>query len=123
MLRLWLTALLLGRDACWNNTYLLKVATNYVFTFFLVEVLLLLLLLLLRAAASAHNISTEAEVLFFLFWWLRCCCSSLIERDALKKKKIRLCFLFDTGTQSIAFSVIGYVLQLFLTAPGSCLQH
>ena len=61
MLRLWLTALLLGRDACWNNTYLLKVATNYVFTFFLVEVLLLLLLLLLRAAAPAHNISTEAE--------------------------------------------------------------
>ena len=33
------------------------------------------------------------------------------------------CFLFDTGTQSIAFSVTGYVLLLFLTAPGSCLQH
>ena len=87
MLRLWLTALLLGRDACWKNTYLLKVATNYVFIFFLVEVLLLLLLLL-RAAASAHNISTEAEVLLFLFWWLRCCCSSLIESDVLKKIRL-----------------------------------
>ena len=76
--------------------------------YFLVEVLLLLLLL--GAAAAAHDISTEAEVLLFLFWWLRCCCSSLIERDGLKKNKIGFCFLFDTGTQSIAFSVIGYVL-------------
>ena len=60
---------------------------------------------------------------FFFFWWLRCCCSSLIERHVLKKNKIGFCFLFDTGTQSIAFSVTGYVLLLFLTAPGSCLQH
>ena len=88
--------------------------------YFLVEVLLLLLLL--RAAAAGHKISTEAEVLLFLFWWLRCCCSSLIEKDVLKRKKIGFCFLFDTGTQSIAFSVIGYVLLLFLTAPGSCLH-
>ena len=73
-----------------KNTFLLKVATKYVFIFFfLVEVLLLLLP---RAAAAAHNISTEAEVLLFLFWWLRCCCSSLIERDVLKK--IRLVFVF-----------------------------
>ena len=58
MLRLWLlTALLLRRDACWKNTYLLKVATKYVLIFFLVEVLLLLLL---RAAAAAH-ISTQAK--------------------------------------------------------------
>ena len=40
-----------------------------------------------------------------------------------EKNKIGFCFLFDTGTQSIAFSVTGYVLLLFLTAPGSCLQH
>ena len=33
MLRLWLTALLLGREAYWKNTYLLKVATKYVFIF------------------------------------------------------------------------------------------
>ena len=33
MLRLWLTALLLGREACWKNTYLLKVAIKYVFIF------------------------------------------------------------------------------------------
>ena len=34
MLRLWLmTSLLLRRDACWKNTYLLKVATKCVFIF------------------------------------------------------------------------------------------
>ena len=33
------------------------------------------------------------------------------------------CFLFDTGTRSIAFSVTGYVLLLFLAAAGSSLQH
>ena len=60
MLQLWLTALLLGREACSKNTYLLKVATKYVFIFFLVKVLLLPLLLL-RAAAAAHNIGTEAD--------------------------------------------------------------
>ena len=85
MLRLWSTALLLGREACWKNTYQVpakgcnKIRVHF---YFLVEVLLLLLL---RAAAAVHNISTEAEVLLFLFWWLRCCCSSLIERDVLKK--------------------------------------
>ena len=59
MLRLWLiTSLLLRRDACLKNTYLLKVTTKYVFIFiFLVEVLLLLLL----RDAAAHNIGTEAE--------------------------------------------------------------
>ena len=87
MLRLWLlTALLLRRDACWKNTYLVKVATKKVFIFYvLVEVLLLLL----RAAVAAHNISTEAERgITFIFWWLRCCCSSLIDRDVLKKIRL-----------------------------------
>ena len=37
-----------------------------------------------------------------------------------EKNKIGFCFLFDTGTQSIAFSVTRYVLLLFLTVPGSC---
>ena len=37
-----------------------------------------------------------------------------------EKNKIGFCFLFDTGTQSIAVSVTRYVLLLFLTAPGSC---
>ena len=40
-----------------------------------------------------------------------------------EKNKIGLCFLFDTYTQSIAISVTGYVLLLFLTAPAFCLQH
>ena len=39
------------------------------------------------------------------------------------KNKIGFWFLFDTGTQSIAFSVTGYVLLLFLAAAGSSLQH
>ena len=34
-----------------------------------------------------------------------------------EKSKTGFCFLFDTGTQSIAFSVTGYVLLPFLTAP------
>ena len=89
--------------------------------YFLVEVLLLLLLL---RAAAAHNISTEAErgstfsflvaTLLLLFTHRKRCA---------EKNKIGFCFLFDTGTQSIAFSVTGYVLLLVLTAPGSCLQH
>ena len=37
-----------------------------------------------------------------------------------EKNKTGFCFLFDTGTQSIAFSVTRYVLLLFLTVPGSC---
>ena len=37
-----------------------------------------------------------------------------------EKNKIGFCFLFDTGTQSIAVSATRYVLLLFLTAPGSC---
>ena len=40
-----------------------------------------------------------------------------------EQHNIGFCFLFDTGTQSIAFNVTGYVLLLFLTVPGSCLQH
>ena len=70
-----------------------------------------------------HAGKKQTKTLRFLSWWLRCCCSSLIERDVLKKmilRSIGFCFLFDTGTQSIAFSVTRYVLLLFLTAPGSC---
>ena len=36
-----------------------------------------------------------------------------------ENNKIGFWFLFDTVTQSIAFSVTGYVLLLFLTAAGS----
>ena len=89
--------------------------------YILVEVLLLLLL---RPAAAAHNISTEREkgisfsvlvaALLLLFTHREGCAA---------KNKIGFCFLFDTGTQLIAFSVTGYVLLLFPTAPGSCLQH
>ena len=85
MLRLWLTALLLRRDACWKNTQkyfspspllLLSFASTLVRLLllrrdmhfcFLVEVLLLLIIFLVGCAAAAggacaaYNISTEAE--------------------------------------------------------------
>ena len=47
----------------------------------------------------------------------------LVEVLLLLRAAAGFCFMFDTGTQSIAFSVTGYVLLLFLTAPGSCLQR
>ena len=37
-----------------------------------------------------------------------------------EKNKVGFCFLFDTGAQSMAFSVTRYVLLIFLTATGSC---
>ena len=37
-----------------------------------------------------------------------------------EKNEVGFCFLFDTGTPSIAVNVIWYVLLLFITAPGSC---
>ena len=123
MLRLWLLTALLRRDACWKNTYQVpakgcnKVRVHF---YFLVE--LLLLLLLLRDAAAAHNISTEAEVL--LFFLMAALLLLFTHREVCaEKKNIGFCFLFDTGTHSIAFRVTGYVLLPFLTAPGSCLQH
>ena len=47
----------------------------------------------------------------------------LVEVLLLLRAAAGFCLLFDTGTQSIAFSVTGYVLLLFLTAPGSCLHQ
>ena len=87
----------------------------------LVEVLLLLLLLL---RAAAHNISTEAERGITFSFFVAALLLLFTHREGCaEKNKIGFCFLFDTRTQSIAFSVSGYVLLLFLIAPGSCLQH
>ena len=101
----------------------IKVATKYVHFYFLVEVLLLLLLLLLllRAAVAAHNISTEAERgITFSFLVAALLLLFTHQEGCAEKNKIGFCFVFDTGTQSIAVSVTRYVLLLFLTAPGSC---
>ena len=84
----------------------------------------MLLLLLRAAAAAAHNISTEAERGITFSFLVAALLLLFTHREGCaEKNKIGFCFLFDTGTQSIAFSVTGYVLLLFLTAPGSCLQH
>ena len=82
------------------------------------------LLLLLRAAAAAHNISTQAERGITIPYLVAALLLLFAHREGCDEKdKIGFCFRFDTGTQSIAFSVTGYVLLLFLTTPGSCLQH
>ena len=84
----------------------------------------MLLLLLLRAAAAAHNISTQTERgITFSFSVATLLLLFTHQEGCDEKNKIGFCFLFDTGTQSIAFSVTGYVLLLFLTAPGSCLHQ
>ena len=71
---------------------------------FLVEVLLLLLL---RAAAAAHNISTEAgRGITFLFLAAALLLLFTHREGCAEKNMIGFCFLFDTGTQSIAFSVV-----------------
>ena len=90
--------------------------------YFMVKVLLLLLLLLLRATAAAHNTSTEEER-GTTFSFLVAALNLLFNHreGGAEKGKIGFWFLFDTGTQPIAFSVTGYVL-LFLTTPSSCLQ-
>ena len=68
------------------------------------------------------SVLKRREVLLFLFGG--CAAAAFNHREGCaEKNKIGCCFLFDTGTQSIAFSVTGYVLLLFLTAPGSFLQH
>ena len=170
MLRLrLLTALLLRRDACWKNSFLLTVATKSVLIFIFWSrccccCCVLLLLLLRAAAAAAHNISTEAErgtgycflllrlryfyccflcvysiavpafekgympgktnKKYYFFFFGGCDAAALHSSTGIcSKNKIGFCFLFDTGTQPIAFSVTGYVLLLFLTAPGSCVQN
>ena len=71
---------------------------------FLVEVVLLLLL-----RAAAHNISTEAErgITFYFFFLLLL----FTHREGCaEKNKIGFCFLFDTGTQSIAFGLVMVVV-------------
>ena len=92
--------------------------------FFVELLLLLLLLLLLRAAAAAHNISSE-ENRGTTFSFLVAALNLLFNHreGGAEKGKIGFWFLFDTGTQPIAFSVTGYVLLLFRTAAGSRLQH
>ena len=82
-----------------------------------------LLLLLLRAAAAAH-ISTQADRGTTFSFLVAALLLLFTHREGCdQKNKIGFCFLFDTGTQSIAFSVTGYVLLLFLTAPGPCLHQ
>ena len=61
-----------------------------------------------------NSFSILVAVLLLLFNHLEGCAD---------ENKIGFCFLFDTGTKSIAFSVTGCVLLLFLTAPGFCSQH
>ena len=103
-----------------HTRYPLKIATKYVLIFyFLVEALLLLLL---RAAAAAHNISTQAERGIAFSFLVAALLLLFTHREGCDEKN-GFCFLFDTGTQSIAFSVNGYLLLLFLTAPGSCLHQ
>ena len=76
------------------------------------------MLLLLRAAA-AHKISTEAERGIPFSFLVAALLLLVTHREGCaEKNKIGFCFLFDAGTQSIAFSVTGYVLLPFLTAPG-----
>ena len=92
-------------------------------------------------SATATDVSL-ASILLLLVWLRRYACRKkqtkmLLFRflvavplllfthreECAEKNKIGFCFLFDTGTQSIASSVTGYVLLLFLTTPGFCLQH
>ena len=81
---------------------------------------ILLLLLRLRRDACRKK-QTKNATLSFLVAALLLLFTH--RRGCAEKNKIGFCFLFDTGTQSIAFNVTGYVLLLFLTVPGSCLQH
>ena len=86
--------------------------------YFLVKVLLLLLL---RVAAAAHNISTQAERGIAFSFLVAALLLLFSHREGCAEKIKDWFLLSETGTQSIAFSVIGHVLLLFLTAPGSCL--
>ena len=81
---------------------------------------ILLLLLRLRRDACRKK-QTKNATLSFLVAALLLLFTH--RRGCAEKNKIGFCFLFDTGTQSVAFSVTGYVLLLFLTAPGSCLHQ
>ena len=74
------------------------------------------------AAAAAHNISTGER--YYFFFLVAALLLLFTHREGCDEKNmIGFCVLFGTGTQSVAFSVTGYVLLLFLTAPGSCLKH
>ena len=69
------------------------------------------------------SVLKRREVLLFSFLVAALLLLSTHREGCAEKAKVGFCFLFDTGTQSIAFSVTGYVLLLFLTAPGSCLHQ
>ena len=116
---------------CWNGMhagkkkYQLKVSTKYVvISISWSRCCCCCCCVLLRGAASAHKIRTDTErgitssclvaARLLLFTHLEGCAD---------KNQIGFCFPLDTSTQSIAFSVTGYVLLLFLTAPGLCFQH
>ena len=59
------------------------------------------------AAAAAHNISTEAERGITFSFLVAALLLLFTHREGYaENNKIGFCFLFDTGTQSIAFSVV-----------------
>ena len=79
------------------------------------------------AAALSHSprfllttsVLKRREVLLFFLVAVLLLLFTNRERCA-EKNKVGFCFLFDTGAQSMAFSVTRYVLLIFLTATGSC---
>ena len=77
-----------------------------------------ILLLLLRLRRDACRKKTKN--ITFSFWVAALLLLFTHREGCAGKNKIGFCFLFETGTQSIAVSVTRYVLLLFLTAPGSC---
>ena len=82
-----------------------------------------ILLLLLRLRRDACREKQTKKVTFLFLWWLALLLLFTHRRRCAEENKIGFCFLFDTGTKSIAFSVTGCVLLLFLSAPGFCSQH
>ena len=61
----------------------------------------------LRAADAAHNICTQAtRGITFSFSVVALLLLFTHREGCAEKNKIGFCFLFDTGTQSIAFSVV-----------------
>ena len=59
-----------------------------------------------------HAGKNKQKILFFCFLVAALLLLFTHREGCAEKNKIGFCFLFDTGTQSIAFSVTGYVLLL-----------
>ena len=58
---------------------------------------------------------------YYFLYFGGCAAAAFQSEGCAEKNKIVFCFVFDTGTQSIAVSVTRYVLLHSLTAPGpSC---